>query len=193
MSLPRSHSHNGPTNPKNKPQTIPKRKRNSKSKGLSSSALDQADCPQAPTDRPRDVGGLSASTGQSVCKAWVDCPRGCGGLCENNPRTSSTAPSITDRPCRHLGPSATNTLHADCPRTPDGPSAKPPATEDGRKIGSKERCLRTSDTHEGHQSSSLHADCPRPIGGLSAKHELLLPVHGSPKWLEHLRKDLGKI
>jgi hypothetical protein len=60
MSLPRLRSHNGPTNPRNKPQTIPKRKRNSKSKELSSSALDQADHLQAPGDRPQGLVGLSA-------------------------------------------------------------------------------------------------------------------------------------
>jgi hypothetical protein len=48
MSLPRSRSHNGPTNLRNKPQTIPKRKRNSRSKGLSSTAKPQADCPRPP-------------------------------------------------------------------------------------------------------------------------------------------------
>jgi hypothetical protein len=72
-SLPKSRSHNGPTNPRSKPQTTPKRKRNSKSKGLSSSALDHADRPQAP-------GGLSARPGRTVREHWVDCPRGLGGL-----------------------------------------------------------------------------------------------------------------
>jgi hypothetical protein len=47
-SLPRSRSHNRPTNPRNKPQTIPKRKRNSWSKRLSSTAKPQADCPRPP-------------------------------------------------------------------------------------------------------------------------------------------------
>jgi hypothetical protein len=46
MSLPRSHSPNGPTNPRNKSQTNPTRKHNSKSKGLSLSGKHQADCPQ---------------------------------------------------------------------------------------------------------------------------------------------------
>jgi hypothetical protein len=41
---------------------IPKRKRHTKSKGLSCSALDQA-------DRPRGLGGLSASTGRIVREA----------------------------------------------------------------------------------------------------------------------------
>jgi hypothetical protein len=47
-SLSRSLSHNGPTNPRNKPQTIPKRKRNSKNKGLSSTAKPKAECPRPP-------------------------------------------------------------------------------------------------------------------------------------------------
>jgi hypothetical protein len=108
-SLPRSRSHNGPTNPRNKPQIIPKRKHDSRSKGLSRSARHQA----------------------GVCKHWADRPRGLGGPSKNNSQTSSTAPTITDHPWRHLGPSATNSLLADCPRTPGGPSAKPPATEGG--------------------------------------------------------------
>jgi hypothetical protein len=59
-SLPRSRSHNRPTNPRNKPQTIPKRKRNSRSKGLNSSTQHEVDHPQAP-------GGLSAWLGRTVC------------------------------------------------------------------------------------------------------------------------------
>jgi hypothetical protein len=58
-NLPRSHSHNRPTNPRNKPQTIPKRKRNSRSKGLSNSAQHQA-------EGPRGWGGRSADTGTTV-------------------------------------------------------------------------------------------------------------------------------
>jgi hypothetical protein len=136
--------------------------------------------------------------------ALADRPRGSGGLFEKDSRTSSTAPTITDHPLRHLRPSTTNTPHVNCPRTPGGQSAKLPATEDGWKTGSKERCSRTSDEHEEHQASRLHAERPRPIGGLSARHEQsipnskprsqpLLPIHGSPKWLELLRKDLGEM
>jgi hypothetical protein len=46
MSLPRSCSHDTPTNPRNKPQMIPKQKHDSRSKGLSSSARHQADGPR---------------------------------------------------------------------------------------------------------------------------------------------------
>jgi hypothetical protein len=45
-SLPRLRSHNGPTNPRNKPQTIPKQKHESRSKGLSGSAKHQVDSPR---------------------------------------------------------------------------------------------------------------------------------------------------
>jgi hypothetical protein len=54
-SLPRSHSHNGRTNPRNKPQTIPKQKHEPRGKGLSYSAAIQA-------DGPPPWGGLSATT-----------------------------------------------------------------------------------------------------------------------------------
>jgi hypothetical protein len=168
---------------------IPKRKRNSRSKGLSSSARHQADCPRS---------------GRTVREPTTDHPRDSGGLSEKDLQTSSTAPTITDRPWRHLGPSATNTLLADCPRNPGGSSAKPPATEEGWKNGSKGRRSRTSDEHEEHRASRLHTDRLQPIGRLSTRHEQsspnskprsqpLLPIQGSPKRLELLRKDLGEV
>jgi hypothetical protein len=58
-SLPRSHSHYGRTNPRNKLQMIPKRKHEARSKGLSCPAATQADCPWSP-------GGLSAVTARTV-------------------------------------------------------------------------------------------------------------------------------
>jgi hypothetical protein len=58
-SLPRSRSHSGPTNRRNKPQTIPKRKHDSRSKGLSCPATTLA-------DSPRTWGGRSATRGQTV-------------------------------------------------------------------------------------------------------------------------------
>jgi hypothetical protein len=58
-SLPRSRSHNGPTNPRNKPQMISKRKHEARSKGLSCPAGALADSLQ-----PR--GGRSAVTMRTV-------------------------------------------------------------------------------------------------------------------------------
>jgi hypothetical protein len=57
--LPRSRSHNKRTNPRNKPQTIPKRKHEARSKGLSYPETTQADCPRSP-------GGLSVGTACTV-------------------------------------------------------------------------------------------------------------------------------
>jgi hypothetical protein len=58
-SLPSSHSHNGPTNPRNKPKMIPKRKHEVRSKGLSCRAGALADSPQP-------WGGRSAITMRTV-------------------------------------------------------------------------------------------------------------------------------
>jgi hypothetical protein len=55
-----------------------------------------------------------------------------------------------------------------------------------------------------HATNTNHADSLRPTGGQSARHEQnspsfkprsqpLLPIHGSPKRLELLRKDLGEM
>jgi hypothetical protein len=66
-SLPRSHSHNGHTNPRNKLQTILKRKHNSRSKGLNNTVQCQADDPQS-------WGGWSADTRRTVRYPWADGP-----------------------------------------------------------------------------------------------------------------------
>jgi hypothetical protein len=60
-------SHSGPTNPRNKLQTISKRKHNSRSKGLSNTAQCQA-------DGPRAWGGRSADTGRTIRYPWADGP-----------------------------------------------------------------------------------------------------------------------
>jgi hypothetical protein len=57
-------SHNGPTNPRNKPQMIPKRKHEARSKGLS--------CPAgALADSPRPWGERSAVTVWTVPRRTV--------------------------------------------------------------------------------------------------------------------------
>jgi hypothetical protein len=66
-SFPRSRSHSGPTNPRNKTQTIPKQKHNSKSKGVSCLATTLA-------DSTRTWGGQSADTGWTVHYPWADGP-----------------------------------------------------------------------------------------------------------------------
>jgi hypothetical protein len=64
-SLPRLRSHDGRTNPRNKPQTIPKRKHEPRSKGLSYPAATQADCPRSPRGRSATHGGRSVKRRQN--------------------------------------------------------------------------------------------------------------------------------
>jgi hypothetical protein len=90
-SFPRSSSHYGPTNPRNKPQTIPKRKHESRSKGLSNLAQCRADGPLPTGGRSvncnrttrcalQHTNGLNLVHGRSASK-WcgVDGPRRPGG------------------------------------------------------------------------------------------------------------------
>jgi hypothetical protein len=76
MSLPRSRSHNGPTNPRNEPNLKATQKRNSRSKGLTRSTKPRADRPHGPS-------GLSVG---------ADRPQVHYGPSEIASRTSSTAP-----------------------------------------------------------------------------------------------------
>jgi hypothetical protein len=91
-SLPRSRSHNAPTNPRNKLQTIPKRKHESRSKGLSNPVQCQA-------DGPRGWGGGSADTGRTA----------------HDPRADSLL-NTTEPPEAHPKTQTVRTLPAHCPR-----------------------------------------------------------------------------
>jgi hypothetical protein len=92
-SLPRSRSRYRPTNPRNKLQTIPKQKHESRSKGLSNSMRHQADSHGDRADGPRVTDGQS----------------------EKGSRPSSSTPQITDSPHPILGRSASNRCRADGP------------------------------------------------------------------------------
>jgi hypothetical protein len=130
-SLSRSRSHNGPTNPRNKPQTTPKRKRNSSSKGLSSTTKPQADC-------PRPLGEPSA---------WVRWTiRELRRTVRKRSRTSSTAPSITDRPRWARGPSAPSRTvrHSSTDRPRTSCNNNPPTKRIERKANNKTRITRRS-------------------------------------------------
>jgi hypothetical protein len=140
-SLPRSRIHSGPTNPRNKPQTIPKRKYDSRSKGLS--------CPVTTlADSPRAWGGQSADTGWTVRYPRADCPL-----------------NTTERPTEHTEMRTVRTWSSDNPRATgaartvrglwaDGPvplrgrSDKPLPTRNSWPNRSKQRRSRTHDEHE---------------------------------------------
>jgi hypothetical protein len=90
-SLPRSCSHYGPTNPRNKPQTIPKWKHKSRSNGLSNPA-------QCRADGPRAWGGQSADTMQTVCYPRADSPLIATEQPDANSNTRMVRTSSTDSP-----------------------------------------------------------------------------------------------
>jgi hypothetical protein len=92
MSLPRSRSHNEPTNPRKKPKRIPKRKRTQRSKGLTNPLQCQA-------DGPLGTNGRSVDTGRTVCYPRADSPL-----------------IATQPPDAHPETRIVRTLHADCPR-----------------------------------------------------------------------------
>jgi hypothetical protein len=140
MSLPRSRSHKGPTNPRNKPQTIPKRKRNSRSKGLRQSAVS---C----VDHPQGGGGLSAGTRRTVRELVAECPNMVPKPPVAHCKKWTVHPLPADRPRR-----------ADCPSSPRGPSAKPRATKYIGGNRSKRKRSRTRDEQEEHKAGRLHAD-----------------------------------
>jgi hypothetical protein len=150
-SFPRSHSHNKPTNPRNKPQTIMKRKRNSKSKGLSNSALHQADHPQAP-------GGPSAWSRRTVRGAAADRSKIAPEPPVLHPQKRIVRLLPADRPRR-----------TDCPASPRGLSGKPCATKSTRPNGSKEGRTRTQEELDKQQASWHLADRLHGVRGRSAK------------------------
>jgi hypothetical protein len=98
-SFPRSCSHNGPTNPRNKPQLNPTRKHNSKSKGLRQSGKRQEDRPQCP-------GRLSARRARTVRNCYPNLQ-----YC-----TEKNGPSVMDpRTVRH---SSTDRPQTSCTKNP---------------------------------------------------------------------------
>jgi hypothetical protein len=88
-SLPRSRSHNGPTNPRNKPQTIPKWKHEARSKGHSCAA-------GALADSLRPCGERSAITVRTV----------------RDPRRT-VCQTRTERPNQHLDTQTVRTTSLD--------------------------------------------------------------------------------
>jgi hypothetical protein len=125
-SLARSHGHNGPTNPRNKPKLKRTRKRNSRSKGLT---------------------GLR-DTRRTVRKAGADSPRGGGGQSTRSRRT--VWKSQQNHQCCTLknGRSTSNSCRADGPRCPSGRFAKPLPAKYYWPNGSKRKRSRTRDEHE---------------------------------------------
>jgi hypothetical protein len=134
-SLPRSRSHNGPTNPRNEPQTNLKRKHNPRSKGLGCPAKLKVDGPQP-------------SSGRSVIRN----------------RSTGSAPRTADGLCPVLGRSASNWCHADGLWWPGGQSAQPLATKLwhlGRSMRELARSIRTRQELTPHGQSAGYGQTVR--------------------------------
>jgi hypothetical protein len=143
-------------------------------------------------------------TGRTVRMVRADGPRVTDGQSEKESRPSSSAPRIMDSPRPVLGRSASNRCLADSLRRPGGRSAKLLSAKNSWPNGSKRRRSRTRDEHEEHLDEHHLADGPPATRGPSARHGNSSPslkpktlnhlsVHGSPKRLKLLRKDLGKV
>jgi hypothetical protein len=127
-------SHSGPTNPKSNPKRSRSESETQRTKGLAA----------------------QHRTKRTVREHWADRPRGLGGPSENNPRTSSTTPSITDRP----------RWAANCPPR-HGPSStlvrtvcELRATKIHRQKGSNKKHARTREEHDELLAESHLADRP---------------------------------
>jgi hypothetical protein len=137
-SLPRSCSHYRPTNPRNKPQMIPKRKHEPRSKGLSSPANTLA-------DSPRPWGGRSAVTGRTVRYPREDGPLITTERPDEQPNMQTVRTSSTD------GPQATGAVRTVCNVQADGP----PNTSRPKTAGQPDR-------NEYAQEHATNTKNPRP-------------------------------
>jgi hypothetical protein len=132
-----------------------------------------------------------------------------GGRSASQGRTAryprAVSPLITtEPPDAHPETRTVRTLHADCPRATRAVRTVRDLRADGPPNGSKREHSRASEKHEEHLDEIHLADSPPATRGQSAWHGNSnpslkskepnhLPVHGSPKRLKLLTKDLGKV
>jgi hypothetical protein len=140
-----------------------------------------------------DWGRPSTGLRRTVCRYSADSPKRAPEPPVAHPKKRIVCRLPADRP-----------RPKDCAHLPRGPSTKYLATENPRLDGSKHELARTHKEHDEHPVSQLLADRPRAPGGLPTtrrqsspssrtRNELLLSIHGSPKWLKLLRQDLGEM
>jgi hypothetical protein len=173
-SLSSSRSHNGPTNPRNNPKQSRSESTNQEAKDLTVLQYTR-----------RTVRGLRADPPRGYGRPFA----GCGGLSKKWSPTTSTAPSITDRPRWARGPSAPSRtirhFSTDRPRTPCNKNPRTQWIE--RKTRKNSRKTRRTLGLWGSSRTVCHvpADCPpgeipaaraRPLEG-----QLHLPFARSPE------------
>jgi hypothetical protein len=133
-----------------------------------------------------------------------DGPLPTGRRSVNHNRTTKQAHRNADYPYLILGRSASNLCRTDSSRRPGGRSAKHLPAKNSWPTGSKRKRSRMRDKHEEHLDELHHADSLLATRGRSSRHGNSSPslkpkrpkhlsVHGSPKRLKLLWKDLGKM
>jgi hypothetical protein len=192
-SLPRSRSHSGPTNLRSKPQKIPKRKHNSRSKVPSNPAQCQEDGLQA-------WGGCSTDTGRTVCYPRADSLLIATEPPDAHPETRTVREQLVSRGQSAIprwkvwpahGRSGTPT------RTVRQTSRRKTLTPRKIYTWAHKNWTNTRRTCTSRTVRRLWADSPPALEQNSPRWKLRsqppLSDYGSPKWLELLRKDLGKM
>jgi hypothetical protein len=125
-------------------------------------------------------------------------PRPSSGQSVKHNRTTRRAPRNADGPYPTRGLSKSNSCRA------DGPRPKPLPAKNSWLNGSKRERSRTSKKHEEHLDELHLADGTAATRGRSARHGNSSPslkpkepnyllIHGSPKRMKLLRKDLRKV
>jgi hypothetical protein len=148
MSLPRSRSHIGPTNPMNKPQTIPKWKHDSRSKGLS--------CPaKALMDGPRARGGWYERTRRTARDTRADLPLNSIGPLAAHPKTRTV-----------------RMLHADCLRATRTARTVRGLCADGPPNPFQPKTVGQTDRNEDDQEHATDTKNPRTKGSAQTVHGL---------------------
>jgi hypothetical protein len=169
MRLPRSHSHNRPTNPRNKPKLKATQKRNSRTKDLGNLhslgqtiRVEAADCPQG-------LSGPSASTGQTVRKCHLN-----DQYCTSKNETFVPYSRTVREQLILRGLSATS----------------------GRTVRNTVQPKSTSPTYQttnaqkqvtNWMNARLSARCGQSSSSMKTRSQPFLSIRGSPKRLELLR------
>jgi hypothetical protein len=144
------------------------------------------------TKEAKDLGNLRC-LGRTVRGALADSPRGAGSRSKNETRTTSAAPRNTDGQYPTRGRSECNLCHMDGLRPPGGRSAN---YLQWNSTSPTDRTTYTQEQETNWMNTRPHglsARCGQSCSSPKTRSQPLLSIHGSPKWLELLRKDLGEM
>jgi hypothetical protein len=152
------------------------------------------------TQEAKDLGNLHI-LGKTVRVEEADCPWGKadhqqahGGPSENATQTSSTAPRKMDRLWPTRGPFEGNSYCADvCDKQEDYLQTPCNQNQLPRRIKRRMRKNKQRTKWTQGLADCPHLPCGQRCSSSKTRSQPLLSIHGSLKWLELLRKDLGEM